>query len=134
MQPPMGPEGRRWSCLLFLGLIWCGPCGGARTRCQLPRASHLERLRISPAYRHTLTLGLELFTYWETIHGVVDFAATCDWIDERLKSFVNDAHAEGCRFHIVRAAVLGIQHRAPRLRHELPGTWHALGGWASTLE
>jgi hypothetical protein len=130
----MGPDGRRCFCLLSWVLMRAGPCGGARPRCQLPRASHLERLRVSPAYRHTLNLGLELFTYWETIYGAVDFAIPCDLIDERLKRFVNEAHAEGCKFHVVRAAVLGIQHRAPRLRHELPGTWHALGGWASTLE
>ena len=105
---------------------------GPRRR-RLPRASALENLPQSRTYASQLKKGWALLRGWMLVYGMIDFTAAAEEIDLRLRGFVNYCWKHGAKFYIVRATVLGVQLRSPRLRYHLQATWSCLSNWHGSL-
>ena len=126
-------------CLCLWCAVWIsigvapirgGPCGPVFW----PKASPLERHRLSPAYRCVLQRGMKAFRMWCSVSQVTvapDISAAC--LDVTLLAFIHLCLTTKLPFYVARAAVLYAQLVLPRVRWHLPRAWNALKGWKKAL-
>ena len=95
---------------------------------------HLERKRVSAAYRKRLGEAWSQLLLWGAVHSVrfQQLAESPDEMDEALHPFVEATFHEKWNFTLVKYAILAVQFRYPWLKQKLKRTWTAAKAWALT--